>query len=423
MKKIALWGYGDYGRGLLSRIRTYRADEFEVVMIFDRQYRKITEETGIEIYDPDRIAEYYRRGMFDSAAVGIFDAKTATALSAVLKEAGIPEEKIVFSAPFADLETFTGLPVPWLKEQIPRYRCRVLSEMYLERVSFLPSGFIFSEDGKVLKDHFREYVRRQERYVREYIPDINKPVVSLPGEWCFLAELYSSNYAHFTYEILDRIYVLEEAGYTGKYILPHTAFAESLLGLFFDLKDRVVWADDLSADMLYRFEKLVCIFADDTSGSAGVLLKAVRTKLRLPETDREYPGKIYVKRIGRRKLLVSDSFFEKKGFTVIVPEELPVEDQIRYFMHADIVISPHGANCANSLYMREHSVLIETFPMNYVNCFWLQTLKKGSVYYLPCVESDEGIAYDPADKHRDYHVQEDLLEMMIGQAEILVSEG
>ena len=36
----------------------------------------------------------------------------------------------------------------------------------------------------------------------------------MPGDWCIPANYYSDNYWHFTFEVMDQIEILEEAGFT-----------------------------------------------------------------------------------------------------------------------------------------------------------------------------------------------------------------
>ena len=143
----------------------------------------------------------------------------------------------------------------------------------------------------------------------------------------------------------------------------------------------------------------------------GVLLASL-----LRETpDREYHSRVFVRRIGRRKLLGAEELLRKYGFTPIVPEELSVREQMLYFHHADIVLCPHGANSTNSLYMRPGSVFIETFGKNWVYPSCIPTLFLGGVHYLPVVEWPIQ-SVDQTNGSVDYSIQPPLLEMAIQNA-------
>ena len=99
-------------------------------------------------------------------------------------------------------------------------------------------------------------------------------------------------------------------------------------------------------------------------------------------------------RTGSRKLILEDAVSDELGFRKIVPEELSVEEQIRVFYRADIVISPNGANTANVLFMRPGTALIETFPANYVNPLVLEYCIERGIRYL-------AVAEDPEDAERE----------------------
>ena len=83
---------------------------------------------------------------------------------------------------------------------------------------------------------------------------------------------------------------------------------------------------------------------------------------------------------------MSQSVLEEYGFVTIVPEEYSIEEQIRFFEHAKVVLSPHGANTSNSLFMKPGTVLIETFPLHYSNPCCLETLVLQNIAYLPITE-------------------------------------
>ena len=98
-----------------------------------------------------------------------------------------------------------------------------------------------------------------------------------------------------------------------------------------------------------------------------------------------------------------------------MPEELSVTEQILYFHNADIVLSPHGANSTNSIYMRPGTVFIETFPYNFVNACCYDTTYCGGLIYLQVVEP-HGEPGGSDDMYRDYTISPRLLEMAIRNA-------
>ncbi|MBQ1399955.1 MAG: glycosyltransferase family 61 protein, partial [Lachnospiraceae bacterium] len=78
---------------------------------------------------------------------------------------------------------------------------------------------------------------------------------------------------------------------------------------------------------------------------------------------------------------------DEYGFTTIIPEELSVEEQIRYFREADVILYAHGANAANSIYMRPGAVVVEVFPRVLYNPSTADALLAGGIHWLPVVQA------------------------------------
>jgi capsular polysaccharide biosynthesis protein len=65
---------------------------------------------------------------------------------------------------------------------------------------------------------------------------------------------------------------------------------------------------------------------------------------------------------------------EKRGFAVIDPGSLSVQDQIDHFAAADVIVGPHGAALTNLVFAREGARILELFGPTYVKaCFWTLT--------------------------------------------------
>ena len=299
------------------------------------------------------------------------------------------------------------------------------------RMAFAPiegwTPFICGEDGRLLSSLWVDYLFREYPLLRMITAPAAEDAVFLPGEWCFLSKMYASNYWHFTYEVLDQVFLLEKSGYAGRYILPRTPFAADLTALLGVDPGRIAWKEDFDPARVYRFENLVCteLLRDDRKRSAPVLLEAASRMLEaLPGSDRPSPGRIFIRRTGTRRLLLperSEAMLERCGFRTVVPDGLPAAEQIRLFSRARIVLSPHGANSANSLYMRPGSVIMETFPKAYANACCLETAYLGGVYYLPVPETHGRLGRLP-DPYADYRIDPHLLEMSV-RAAVALAEG
>jgi capsular polysaccharide biosynthesis protein len=92
------------------------------------------------------------------------------------------------------------------------------------------------------------------------------------------------------------------------------------------------------------------------------------------------PRRIYVtrgnqkntRRFVREAELVAG--LEKRGFAVVDPGSLSVQDQIDHFAAADVIVGPHGAALTNLVFAREGARVLELFGPKYVRaCFWTLT--------------------------------------------------
>ena len=146
-----------------------------------------------------------------------------------------------------------------------------------------------------------------------------------------------------------------------------------------------------------------------------VLFEAVQyIKNKLP-VEPSLPKKIYVKRIGKRKLLDADNIVAEYGFTTVVPEDYSVREQMTLFYNADIVFCVHGANSTNCLYMRKGTVFIEAFSSYWENRCNLKALAMQGINYLP-VTSLENVRENKDGVIRDFKFPEILLRMTIQNA-------
>ena len=75
MVKIAIWGYGRYGRRMFESLTRLCSDEYEVVRVYDTAYQKLNTSEGkrtLEIYNPEVIPEDYKNGLFEKVLVCIY---------------------------------------------------------------------------------------------------------------------------------------------------------------------------------------------------------------------------------------------------------------------------------------------------------------------------------------------------------------
>lgn len=216
---------------------------------------------------------------------------------------------------------------------------------------------------------------------------IKNPVVI--DEAVNLSGLALYNYWHFTFMALDKILELEDRGFTGKYLVCNYEYLRELLHLFGIQPDKIIYVNQGD---VYKVKNLHVI-----DGYAKYDVKTI-IKIRDRITERinkadliSYPKKLYVRRIGPYSRKVKNeedviNLLKKYGYVMINPDELTVEEQIKYFMAADIVITPHGANSTNALYMHEGSRFIELFGREYIVPHMLQIIQNNKMSYQMLVE-------------------------------------
>jgi capsular polysaccharide biosynthesis protein len=99
-----------------------------------------------------------------------------------------------------------------------------------------------------------------------------------------------------------------------------------------------------------------------------------------PKDVASRPKRIYVTRGNQRntRRFVREtellSGLEKRGFAVVDPGSLSVQDQIDHFAAADVIVGPHGAALTNLVFAKEGARVLELFGPKYVKaCFWTLT--------------------------------------------------
>ena len=422
-KKTALWGYGLTGKDIRKIIETQLADEYVITAVFDRDFDRINreEDNDITVLDPALVPEYYKKGVFSSVIPCVIKKYQMVEIESYLHEVSVPisipdNRSLLTPCSFFKEKRSDSLP------RVKGYTVRALDGMYFSMMPHLHYQYISDREGRINSAYWRDYFSYSVPLCTCFFPSGDKNSVFLEGEWCVPGNMVNRNYWHFLFETMDQVYMLEKAGFKGKYILPETDFSGEMLSLIGVGPERVIYTDRMDFEKTYALETLITIELDhhDRRFAAPVLLDMAREMVRkIPEDGRKYPEKLYIERTGIRRLILPHGFTVKHGFTVIRPEELSVADQIRYFNNARIVLSPHGANSANSLFMKPGSVFIETFPRNYPNACCTETLYSSGVHFLMLTENHTEEELRPYDYERDYRILEQMLEMTVRNAEII----
>ncbi len=274
----------------------------------------------------------------------------------------------------------------------------MLDDVYVHvKARFLGGcGITYKADGTLLKGWCNG---RQQFYNKvlagEYSNVIQLTSPPLPDKIyedetiCILARMWGHNYTHFTLEIMDKLLFAESIGFRGRYMLFHSSFAEEFLRLFGIDEKRILWISAEDDDKILFVKHALEIEGFTLGSDKGLptLENYVKDMKPLCTSIQTYPARLYVKRIGRRKLLGIDDILASFGFETMIPEEHTVAEEAEYFRHADVVFLPHGAAMANTIFMRKGTAIIETFPANWTNLMTIHVAHYKAINYRMLVES------------------------------------
>ena len=430
--KIAIWGYGKYGHRMFESLTRFCSNEYEVVCVYDTAFGKLKNTDGeryLQVRNPAGLLEDYQKGLFEKVLVCIFDYRASKGPKQLLQDYSIPELHIGCKGDLHPLSSFEQGKKPF---EIDRegYGFYVIKNLYgaLANYETFEMLYLFDDEGRVVEEHkdrFNPDIEKCFFYDYPFVlrhPEAEK--VFLDGQYCILAKTHSGgNYWHFTYNNLDVIWLLEQAGFHGKYVIPNAKFCSELLHLLDIPPERIITLPSFEHNKVYVFEEIFYIALEGPYQmySTPVLLEAADyIKKKLP-VNPSLPKKIYVKRVGRRKLLGADKLIAEYGFTTIVPEEYSVLEQMTFFYNADIVFCVHGANSTNCLYMRKNTVFIEAFSSYWLNPCNMYSIAAGGIRYLP-VNPLETVWFSKDGIFKDFTIPEVLLRMTI-QNSLLINEA
>ena len=422
--KIAIWGYGKYGRRMFESLTRFCSDEYDVVRVYDAAFQGLKHTEGnmaLQIHNPEELLEDYKNGLFEKVFISIVYASQKP--KQFLRENSIPELCLGGPEDLSPLSSFEQGIKPF---EIDRagYDFYVIKNLYGALANYESVGmmYLFDDNGRVVKEHRDQFdPEYTELYCYPFVLRRSKvEKVFLEGQYCILTKKHSNNYWHFTYSNLEVVWLLEKAGFQGKYVVPDLEYGFELLRLLDVPSERIVPLSAFEHNKIYVFQEVFYVvninpYGEDHVYGTPVLLEATEyIKKKLP-VNPELPKKLYVKRIGKRKLLEADKVLAEYGFTTMIPEDYSVKEQMTLFYNADIVFCVHGANSTNCLYMRKGTVFIEAFSSYWMNRCNLFALAAEGINYLPAC-SLKTVRENKDGAFRDFTFPDLLLHMTIRNA-------
>lgn len=431
MLNIALWGYGSFGKASLYDLENYCADDYRVMRVYDKSERVQGTQAGnvaAPIASPDGLVGDFKAGVFQKVMVCINVPDVLASARRFLADNGIPELCLGSLDDFCPASEFAQHPGPVSIDQ-EGYKLWTFTDLCgaLPNYWHDETMYLFDRQGRVLKEHWDAHYIAPELSQMLSFPfpfgRTDHERVRMEGSWCVLPKMYANNYWHFAYENMDCVTLLEEAGFTGRYLISDSPSNLELMKLAGISPDRIVQLKDLEQHTVYEFDE-VCYPKVEGPQQKRLRLSGPplarmgeRIAAKLP-TDRPFPKRLYVKRIGKRKLLNADELAQEFGFETMVPEDYTIAEQMAFYRNADIVLAAHGANNVSSLTMRKNSVLVEVFPARWhPNCFF-DVLREKGVRYVPVCELVPVTSFNDG-MSRDFKIYPRLLREAIENAIVL----
>ena len=157
MMRIAIWGYGKYGRRMFESLTRFCYEEYEIVRVYDKAYQtlKYTEgEMSLKIHNPEELPEDYKTGLFEKVLIPVHIYSFSQEMRQFLQERSIPELHLGHPDDLSPLSSFNQGRKPF---EINRagYEFYVIEHLYgalpnYERFEVL---YLFNDEGKVVQEH------------------------------------------------------------------------------------------------------------------------------------------------------------------------------------------------------------------------------------------------------------------------------
>lgn len=404
--RIVIYGAGTLGQRFYKSFKNIW-NNIDIVAIAD-SYKKSTG-WAENVISPEQVLVLFRDKIIDGVFIAI--EKGSEAVHNFLIKNNVP----IYTFPQYNLVKADD--VCSFKQEMTMYNTCFykLSNWYVRIESSTFRSWMFNEDENIVLRENCNY-RETPMPVHPLWVNDGEKAIRHDGEVCVLCNEYTFNYWHFTFEILDKLVVLENQGYKGSYILPDIGFVRELTELVGIDTKRIIWINEKTDGTIYKIKNLIVFepffgFEFRTIEALCQWADSIAKKL----TDGiDYPKRIFVKRNGTRKLLNIEPILDKYDFYTMDPDAISVREQIKYFRSADIVISPHGGNCANIIYMKNSSFFIETFGNNYRNFCNKPAICTKKIKYRMIVE-DYASRFGAEFWQDDYSVDEDILGHLLDE--------
>ena len=296
-----------------------------------------------------------------------------------------PEEQYIFTEPKG------------LDKEIPIGFQKKLHHMKDEEVvTVIPNGRFFGDGDRsavitpnnkliweVCREKKRNNIKAHWVFRQKRLPGIEY----YEGNIALLSTLFHENYYHWTYQALPRLDLLRKSGIEiDKYIVPQFKhpFHEQTLDALGISKERIIFNNKnlhLGAKRLIvtstppEIPKWVCDFLKmELMIKRNIQPSKAKEKIYISRSN------AYYRRIINEKEVID--YLQSKGFKIMHLEKFSIDEQIKIFASAEVVVAPHGAGLTNLAFCNPGTKVIEIFaPYYMVFMFWMISNHCGLDYY------------------------------------------
>lgn len=336
---------------------------------------------------------------------------------------------------FGESETISYLPHPYCMQDLPdRFHQAIATIDY-------PQPFIleikkaklrgrhavaFTSDDLVIMDSIFNHapLYKDSSTGRLHYPDdISQAIKQITSNGSYervfsLVNLFSSGFYHWLIDSLPRLWLLKQYEELTGHSIPVLIDPEppdyvlDTLHMM-DIRDIIMW--DVTFGRVE--ELLIPAGLHDPERPSGFATAWVRETL-FSALGNDIPQfnapKIYISRaLASKRRVVNENqvieFLETKGFQVFSLERMSIQEQIGLFAQAKIVLGPHGAGLANTIFSSNVTIL-EFFEPSYLNpCYFRLSRARDFQYGFLLAESE----------HFDMSVNIEMLEALMYRMSVM----
>ena len=245
-----------------------------------------------------------------------------------------------------------------------------------------PYSAVITGNGDLVNEVSQYFGTWRPRQHPLYLSPFQPDPVEVPGRLGVLAYQHGGlNWYHFIADVLPRTAIAEQCAEIETPDLWYVpASTQDRAGLL----DRIGITADRRIDSMevphVRAETLVVPGLAGYERHPAWVTAFLRERLLTPADVRAPERLVYITRGAskRNRAVLNEgevvAALESRGFEPVNPGKLSIDDEIRTFAEAAVVVSAHGAALTNVLFMNPGSLVIELFPSSHVMpCYWKLT--------------------------------------------------